>query len=66
MVYANCYILKDEESAGPVSRDAYLHPASAKCGIILLILLGAFLLASLTVYLALRGADWGPIFVTRL
>ena len=58
--------LRDEESAGPVNRDAYLHPVSAKCGIILLILLGAFLLASLTVYLALRGTDWGPLFVTRL
>ena len=65
-IYRGVRHLKDEESAGPVSRDAYLHPASAKCGIILLILLGAFLLASLTVYLALRGTDWGPIFVTRL
>ena len=65
-IYRGIRHLKDEESAGPVNRDAYMHPGSAKCGIILLILLGAFLLASLTVYLALRGTDWGPIFVARL
>lgn len=65
-IYRGIRHLKDEEGAGLVNRDAYLHPASARCGIILLILLGAFLLASLTVYLALGGADWGPIFIARL
>lgn len=65
-IYRGVRHLKDEESSGPVSRDAYLNPVSAKCGIILLILLGAFLLASLTVYLAMRGTDWDPIFIARL
>ena len=65
-IYRGLRHLKDEESSGPVNRDAYLHPGSARCGIILLILLFAFALASLTVYLALGALDWGPVFIARI
>ena len=65
-IYRGVRRIKDEESAGTVNRDAYLHPGSARCGIILLILLFAFALASLTVYLALGALDWGPVFIARL
>ena len=65
-IYRGVRRLRDEESSGPVNRDAYLHPVSARCGIILLILLFAFALASLTVYLALGALDWGPVFIARI
>ena len=65
-IYRGIRHLKDEESSGPVNRDAYLHPGSARCGIILLILLFAFTLASLTVYLALGALDWGPVFIAHV